>query len=215
MRSPCWRRTALTALSVAVIARVMPAASQPPPTAARARSPSGWHANTAATTMFLGPPGHEHRCGTVVHGGSASRAPPSRVCLSVRRQATPDGGCPAAGPVGMISGPPAPRGYFSNPFANRPARKLALDRGTLFVVGPGRRCGGKVPGASLGKNMRWSWHRRVGPASRPGMVLALFAAGIVVVGLVAVLLVRAILPGNAASTVATRPGPVRGAYSAT
>ena len=63
--------------------------------------------------------------------------------------------------------------------------------------------------------MRWSWHRRVGPASRPGMVLALFAAGIVVVGLVAVLLVRAILPGNAASTVATRPGPVRGAYSAT
>src|SRR6266516_1819543 len=85
MRSHCWRITALTALSVAVVGRVMPAASQPPPTAARARTPSTraitaatsmWHrgspANAAATSMFLGLPDHEHRCGMDVRGESTA-----------------------------------------------------------------------------------------------------------------------------------------------
>src|SRR5260221_12963512 len=48
-------------------------------------------------------------------GPAAGRLPDprcsvSRVCLSVRRQATPDGGAPAADQVGMIREPPAPRG---------------------------------------------------------------------------------------------------------
>jgi peptidoglycan/xylan/chitin deacetylase (PgdA/CDA1 family) len=42
------------------------------------------------------------------------------------------------------------------------------------------------------------------------MVLALFGAGLVVVGIVAVLLVRVIVPGNAASTAATSPGHDQG-----
>jgi peptidoglycan/xylan/chitin deacetylase (PgdA/CDA1 family) len=57
--------------------------------------------------------------------------------------------------------------------------------------------------------MRRSWRRQARLASRPGMVLALFVVGIVLVGIVAVLFVRAILPGDAASTVAARPGHVQ------
>src|SRR6266702_1523597 len=71
MRSHCWRITALTALSVAVVGRVMPAASQPPPTAARARPPST-RAITAATSMSQGPPDHQHRCGMDVRGESTA-----------------------------------------------------------------------------------------------------------------------------------------------
>jgi peptidoglycan/xylan/chitin deacetylase (PgdA/CDA1 family) len=54
--------------------------------------------------------------------------------------------------------------------------------------------------------MRWSWRRQPPPASRSARALALFAAGIVLAGIVAVFVVRAILPGDAASSTATRPG---------
>ncbi len=47
------------------------------------------------------------------------------------------------------------------------------------------------------------------------MVLAMFAAGVVLAGIVAVLAVRAILPGDAASTAATRPGHVQRSLSVT
>lgn len=51
--------------------------------------------------------------------------------------------------------------------------------------------------------MRMSRRRGLRPGSRPGRALALLSAGIVVAGVVAVLLVRALTPGTAA---AARPG---------
>ncbi len=63
--------------------------------------------------------------------------------------------------------------------------------------------------------MRWPWRRRARLASGPGMVPVLFIAGIVVAGVVAVPLIRAMLPGDAASTSATRPGHVQRSPSET
>src|SRR5258708_8581728 len=75
--------------------------------------------------------------------------------------------------------------------------------------------GRKVRGGRVGDNMRWPWRRRAGLASGPGMVAVLFIAGIVVAGVVAVPLIRAMLPGDAASTSATRPAHVQRSPSET